>query len=56
VLFDNLKDRFKDAWYWLAPAAVAGNAWFQTFGTGLQDWDVVSDRGRARAVRRIPIR
>lgn len=57
VLFDGKCGWARD-WYWLAPqrAGGAGFAWCQSFGNGNQDWDGVSYRTRARAVRRIPIR
>lgn len=56
VLFDGKCGWARD-WYWLAPqlADVAGYAWFQLFGYGDQDWYDVSDRNRARAVRRVVI-
>ncbi len=37
-------------------AELAGYAWFQFFGNGSQYYGDASDRGRARAVRRISIR
>lgn len=58
VLFKNMKSEFKDTWYWSGEqrAGDAGCAWYQLFSGGGQDWDGVSSRSRARAVRRIPIR
>lgn len=57
VLFKNLKSEFKDAYYWSGDlAADAGYAWDQGFSNGDQYWLAVGGRGRARAVRRIPIR
>lgn len=56
VLFDG-KCGWASAWYWLAPQRAVGAdyAWFQLFSNGYQYWFGVSDRGRARAVRRVPI-
>lgn len=57
LLFANCKAEFEADWYWSGEqhAERAGCAWFQDFSYGTQDWDVVSDRCRARAVRRVPI-
>lgn len=57
VLFDGAKADYKRDWYWLAPqpAGGSGSAWMQGFGYGSQNWDDVSNRYPARAVRRAPI-
>jgi hypothetical protein len=57
LLFANLREHFKSAWYWSCeqPAADAGYAWFQGFNYGGQDHGHKSFEGRARAVRRLPI-
>lgn len=57
LLFANCKAEFKEDWYWSGEqhAGDAGCAWFQYFSDGYQDWDLVSGRDRARAVRRVPI-
>lgn len=56
VLFDGKCGWARD-WYWLAPqpAGDAVCAWYQYFGSGTQSWDYVSNRDRARAVRREPL-
>lgn len=58
VLLKNMKSEFKGEWYWSSEryAVDACYAWYQFFGYGSQSYDFVSDRFRARAVRRIPIR
>jgi hypothetical protein len=58
VLLKNVKSEFKGEWYWSGErhAGDAGYAWDQGFGYGGQGYGDVSSRGRARAVRRIPIR
>lgn len=58
VLLKNMKSEFKGEWYWSSErsAGDAGYAWGQYFGHGGQTCSGVSYRGRARAVRRIPIR
>jgi hypothetical protein len=57
LLFANLKDKFKAAWYWSGEQheALAGCAWTQYFGDGLQTFITKSYAGRARAVRRLVI-
>jgi hypothetical protein len=58
VLFEAAKKgEYQRDWYWLAPqrADAPDYAWCQDFGDGGQDWDYVSFRYRARAVRRAPI-
>lgn len=57
VLFRDHKEKFQDDWYWsnTQPADGADCAWCQSFGYGSQSWDYVSNRFRARAVRRISI-
>ena len=57
VLFQNLKDRFKQAYYWTS-SPYAGDesyAWFQSFDLGGQYGGRLGDDFRARAVRRFPI-
>lgn len=57
LLFANAKDAFKPRWYWSAEqfADDADYAWFQSFDYGYQYANYVSNRDRARAVRRVPI-
>ena len=57
LLFANLKEEFKGAWYWSGEkyASDASFAWCQTFGSGTQFESHLSDQFRARAVRRLPI-
>jgi hypothetical protein len=56
LLFANCKAEFKEDWYWSGEQrADAGCAWCQDFSDGYQGWGDVSDRARARAVRRVPI-
>ena len=57
VLFKNLKHEFKEDWYW-SGEELAGNAeyaWGQFFSLGTQHGWHKSLKGRARAVRRVPI-
>ena len=57
LLFANLKDQFKPAWYWSGEqhASFSDSAWLQYFNDGHQDDNHLSYQGRARAVRRLPI-
>ena len=57
VLFQNLKDEFKDEAYWTADvyARDAGYAWCLSFGNGNQNCYPQGDELRARAVRRVPL-
>ena len=57
LLFANLQEQFKPAWYWSDEqlAADSGYAWMQDFGNGGQSLNHKSGNGRARAVRRIKI-
>ncbi len=57
LLYANLKEQFKDAWYWSGEhyAAYSGSAWCQSFDDGLQDSDLKNYELRARAVRRLAI-
>ena len=57
LLFANLREHFKSAWYWSCEqhAAVSGYAWDQYFNDGGQGNVRKSYEGRARAVRRLPI-
>lgn len=50
-------EAFDPAWYWSSTQHAAGSvfAWSQGFLYGVQDDDVKSFGGRARAVRRLPI-
>jgi len=57
VLFQNLREHFKEAAYW-TDAPYAGDesyAWYQYFFNGSQNHDHKSSTLRARAVRRIAI-
>lgn len=55
LLYANLKDEFKKAWYWLAPQYSPDFAWTQYFGGGTQLSNHKVIEYRARAVRRLPI-
>ncbi len=54
LLFANLKDRFKEEWYWsnTQHASVSDFAWFQIFFNGYQGFRHKYGELRARAVRR----
>jgi hypothetical protein len=58
LLFANLKGKFERDWYWSSEqyADDAAWAWYQDFLNGNQDCSGKSDKLRARAVRRVPIR
>lgn len=57
LLFQRLKDRFQPSYYWTAePYSDPSYAWMQYFSGGYQTYDRTSGEGRARAVRRVPIR
>ncbi len=58
VLFQNLKDQFKEQAYWSGEqhAADSGYAWYQNFDTGYQSLSNVYSELRARAVRRLEIK
>jgi len=55
LLFANLQEQFKSAWYWSSEqhAAISDCAWYQTFGSGGQDYYPTGGKLRARAVRRL---
>lgn len=57
LLYANLKEQFKDAWYWSSEQHASGSvtAWSQLFRNGHQDNGDKSSQGRARAVRRLSI-
>jgi hypothetical protein len=57
VLFERAAAKFEKTWYWTSQeyTGAAGYAWGQFFGGGSQGCDFVSNDGRARAVRRVPI-
>ena len=57
LLFINLKDEFKDEWYWSGEqyGPSSSDAWGQYFLNGDQYNLRKSYEGRARAVRRLPI-
>ena len=59
LLFANLKEKFQSRprWYWSGEkhASASGYAWIQYFDNGSQNCSYASSRGRARAVRRLPI-
>jgi len=57
LLYANCKSQFKSYWHWSADlyASGSGYAWGQHFSNGRQDYDVISGKLRARAVRRFPI-
>lgn len=57
ILFGNLKERFKEAWYWSGEthASYADAAWAQHFSDGSQYSAHKVSGNRARAVRRLVI-
>jgi hypothetical protein len=57
LLFANLKERFKEAWYWSGEehASGSGFAWCQDFDDGNQYYLDESNKGRVRAVRSLII-
>jgi hypothetical protein len=57
LLFANLKEQFKEAWYWSSEqhASNSDYAWYQYFSDGNQDNNHTSNELRARAVRRLVI-
>lgn len=57
LLYANLQEQFKPAWYWSGEqhAANPDYAWMQHFGDGGQLNDLKSSVCRARAVRRVPL-
>lgn len=58
LLYANLKEQFKEAWYWSGEQSASGSgyAWVQYFYDGGQDYYRKSSYYRARAVRRLPIK
>lgn len=57
ILFGNLKERLKEAWYWSCEphASYSDYAWYQYFSSGSQDYGHKDNNLRARAVRRLVI-
>lgn len=57
LLFTNLKEQFKEAWYWSGEehASDSGCAWYQNFGYGTQSCSGKGGKGRVRAVRSLII-
>jgi hypothetical protein len=57
LLFANLQEHFKGAWYWSAQEYEPNteSAWFQFFTYGGQSTNHKDGELRARAVRRLPI-
>ena len=57
LLYANLKDQFKELWYWSSEqhAELADYAWMQGFGYGGQYDDPKASEWRARAVRTIKL-
>ena len=57
LLYANAKDAFESEWYWTGEQYVgtASYAWSQNFFNGLQGSHAKGYKGRARAVRRVPI-
>ena len=55
VLLKNLKNEFKEEWYWTSEpyAGTASYAWIQSFNSGTQDNTHEDLDYRARAVRRV---
>ncbi len=58
LCYANLADAFEKCWHWTSTQRAAGSdcAWGQSFSYGGQGSDRKSGSGRARAVRRVPIR
>jgi hypothetical protein len=48
-------EAFDDAWHWASTQYDGYGAWYQTFNGGDQDWSSKGSKGRARAVRVIPV-
>ncbi len=55
LLYANLKEEFKPAWYWSGEQRGSGSAWGQYFDGGNQSWSSTNDKCRAVAVRRVVI-
>ena len=57
LLFANLKEEFKDEYYWSSEqhASYSDYAWFQGFDNGNQNYTFKDNELRARAVRRLII-
>jgi len=57
LLFANAKDAFESKWYLTSEecAGLASDVWGQYFDDGLQASIAKGHKGRARAVRRVPI-
>jgi hypothetical protein len=57
LLFATMKDEFEEEWYWTreADASDSGSAWYQYFDNGIQYYDDINHKLRARAVRRLII-
>ncbi len=57
LLYANLKEQFKEAWYWSCEqhAEYAACAWVQSFYGGNQSYHHKDSEWRARAVRRLII-
>jgi hypothetical protein len=57
LLFANLKEQFKEEWYWSGEqhASDSDSAWSQFFGDGSQNYGHKNYEFRARAVRRLEI-
>jgi hypothetical protein len=57
LLFANLKEQFKEAWYWSGEehASGSGYAWYQNFDYGGQSYGNKDTKGRVRAVRSLII-
>jgi len=55
LLFANLKDDFEERAYWSSDqhASSSDCAWYQSFGSGYQNYWTKDDQFQARAVRRI---
>lgn len=53
LLFANLRDLFPARWHWTSEQPSRTYAWNQDFDVGTQYFNVKSDEGRARAVRRL---
>ncbi|MDD3884522.1 MAG: hypothetical protein PHW66_06255 [Gallionella sp.] len=57
LLFANLKDQFKNDWYWSGEehTSASDSAWRQYFFNGYQGYSTKNYKLRARAVRRLVI-
>jgi hypothetical protein len=57
LFYKYIPEEFQKDWYWsnTQHAGYSGNAWFQDFSNGDQDYGFKSSECRVRAVRRVTI-